>query len=174
MSNQLPKLTPVEIIEWVTSVEEIYSVNSLRTLPKDASLEQIEAAFNSDRSTLMGIGEDLMEKARWDAWEGYKRRLEYESEEEPEGLEQNHMTGRSLDIKEPVEKWAKRKIKCMWCNEPIERENDYIVREIQTDKGEMKGNLHLGCSTAIDESPVELLRAGWVKGSNACGRSLGK
>ncbi|EKA5635953.1 hypothetical protein OKZ62_001857 [Vibrio navarrensis] len=75
--TKLPKLTPPEIKEWVDSVEAIYPVCVLSGLPENATLEQIEEAFSSDRSTLMGIGEELMERARWDAWNSYKHRTEY-------------------------------------------------------------------------------------------------
>lgn len=77
-----------------------------------------------------------------------------------------------FDTIPPIEKEANRKIKCMWCSNPIEAGNDYMVRSIKTDKGVMKGNLHLGCSSAIDASPVDLIKQGWVSGENGCGRAL--
>lgn len=80
MKTKLPKLTPLEIQEWVKSVEEFYSINVLTGLPEDATLEQIEDAFFSDRSTLMGIGETLMERAKWDAWGSYQNRITYDEQ----------------------------------------------------------------------------------------------
>lgn len=70
----LPKLTPPEIIEWVNSVEKYHSVGLLRALPNNASINQIKEAFDADRNTLTGIGEDLKEAARWDAWSSYEER----------------------------------------------------------------------------------------------------
>lgn len=80
MAIKLPKLTPPEIKEWVTSVEAFYPVSVLTGLPEDASLEQIEDAFGSDRSALMGIGEELMERAKWDAWGSYLNRITYDEQ----------------------------------------------------------------------------------------------
>ncbi|EPO2959852.1 hypothetical protein ACT7TO_002864 [Vibrio cholerae] len=77
MSTKLPKLTPPEIKQWVQSVEAFYPVSVLAGLPDNATLKQIEDAFGSDRSTLMGIGEELMERARWDAWGSYQNRITY-------------------------------------------------------------------------------------------------
>ncbi len=77
MTAKLPKLTPPEIKEWVDSVEAIYPVSVLSGLPENATLEQIEDAFYSDRSTLMGIGEELMGSAKWDAWSSYQNRITY-------------------------------------------------------------------------------------------------
>ncbi len=78
MTAKLPKLTPPEIKEWVDSVEAIYPVSVLSGLPENATLEQIEDAFYSDRSTLMGIGEELMGRAKWDAWSSYQNRITYD------------------------------------------------------------------------------------------------
>ncbi len=80
MSTKLPKLTPPEIKEWVDSVEAIYPVCVLSGLPENATLEEIEDAFGSDRSTLMGIGEELMERAKWDAWSSYQNRITYDEQ----------------------------------------------------------------------------------------------
>ncbi|MBF4374143.1 hypothetical protein [Vibrio anguillarum] len=80
MSTKLPKLTPPEIKEWVDSVEAFYPVNVLAGLPDNATLEQIEEAFGSDRSALMGIGEALMERAKWDAWGSYQNRITYDEQ----------------------------------------------------------------------------------------------
>ncbi|MDC5753563.1 hypothetical protein [Vibrio europaeus] len=80
MPTKLPKLTPQEIKEWVKAVEEFYPVGVLCGLPEDATLEQIEAAFESDRSTLTGIGETLMERAKWDAWGSYQGRITYDEQ----------------------------------------------------------------------------------------------
>ncbi|WP_337909179.1 hypothetical protein [Vibrio cholerae] len=78
MTTKLPKLTPPEIKEWVDSVEAIYPVSVLSGLPENATLEQIEDAFYSDRSTLMGIGEELMGRAKWNAWDSYQNRITYD------------------------------------------------------------------------------------------------
>ncbi|EGQ8079070.1 TPA: hypothetical protein I7753_18570 [Vibrio vulnificus] len=80
MATKLPKLTPTEIKEWVDSVEAIYPVSVLSGLAENATLEQIEDAFFSDRSTLMGIGEALMERAKWDAWGSYQNRITYDEQ----------------------------------------------------------------------------------------------
>ncbi|AZS26350.1 hypothetical protein DYL72_15710 [Vibrio anguillarum] len=80
MSTKLPKRTPPEIKEWVDSVEAFYPVNVLAGLPDNATLEQIEEAFGSDRSALMGIGEALMERAKWDAWGSYQNRITYDEQ----------------------------------------------------------------------------------------------
>lgn len=80
MKTKLPKLTPLEIQEWVKSVEEFYPINVLAGLSEDATLEQIEDAFFSDRSILMGIGETLMERAKWDAWGSYQNRITYDEQ----------------------------------------------------------------------------------------------
>ncbi len=77
MPTKLPKLTPPEVKEWVESVEAFYPVSVLSGLPENATLEEIEEAFGSDQSTLMGIGEALMERAKWDAWGSYQHRLEF-------------------------------------------------------------------------------------------------
>ncbi len=77
MPTKLPKLTPPEVKEWVESVEAFYPVSVLSDLPENATLEEIEEAFGSDQSTLMGIGEALMERAKWDAWGSYQHRLEF-------------------------------------------------------------------------------------------------
>ncbi len=78
MATKLPKLTPPEIKEWVDSVEAFYPVSVLSGLPKNATLEQIEEAFGSDRNTLIGIGEELMERAKWDAWGSYQNRITFD------------------------------------------------------------------------------------------------
>lgn len=78
MANKLPKLTPPEIAQWVESVEAFYSISVLSSLPYNATLEQIEDAFGAERSTLMGIGEELMERAKWDAWGSYQDRITYD------------------------------------------------------------------------------------------------
>lgn len=80
MTTKLPKLTPPEIKKWVDSVEAFCPVMALSDLPKNATLEQIEDAFFSDRSTLMGIGEALMERAKWDAWGSYQHRITYDEQ----------------------------------------------------------------------------------------------
>jgi hypothetical protein len=80
MATKLPKLTPLEIKEWVDSVQEIYPVSVLFNLPENATLEQIEEAYGSDRSTLMGIGEELMERAKWNAWGSYQNRITYDEQ----------------------------------------------------------------------------------------------
>lgn len=81
LATKLPKLTPPEIKEWVESVEEFYSVSNLSGLPDDASINQIEDAFVSDQSTLVGIGEALMERAKWDAWGSYQDRITDDEQE---------------------------------------------------------------------------------------------
>lgn len=80
MTNKLPKLTPSEIRKWVESVEDIYPVNALAGLPEDATIEEIEDAFSTDRCALMGIGEELMERAKWDAWTSYRYRITYDDQ----------------------------------------------------------------------------------------------
>jgi len=80
LPKKLPKLTPQEIKEWVDSVEDFYPVSALKDLPENANLEQIEEAFGTDRSTLMGIGETLMERAKWDAWSSYQNRITYDEQ----------------------------------------------------------------------------------------------
>lgn len=80
MATKLPKQTPPEIKEWVDSVEAIYPVSVLSSLPENATLEEIEDAFGSDRSTLMGIGEELMARAKWDAWGSYQNRITYDEQ----------------------------------------------------------------------------------------------
>lgn len=79
-----------------------------------------------------------------------------------------------LDLVPPVEVDVKRKIACMWCSHPIERDNYCIKRSIQTDLGVMKGSLHLGCSDAINDSPIELIKKGWEKSSQKSGCRLGQ
>jgi hypothetical protein len=68
MATKLPKLTPTEIKEWVRQIEKYHPVGHLAVLPFDASLPEIKEAYESDRDTLIGIGEALMEAARWSAW----------------------------------------------------------------------------------------------------------
>ncbi|EPH6098210.1 TPA: hypothetical protein RQL23_003951 [Vibrio vulnificus] len=75
MTTKLPKLTPDEIKEWVRSIEEFYPVSVLCGLPDDAPLKDIEDAFGLERSTLMGIGEAIMERAKWNAWQSYENRI---------------------------------------------------------------------------------------------------
>lgn len=77
-----------------------------------------------------------------------------------------------LDIDPIVEKESRRKVKCVWCAEPIERGNEFLVRKIRTDVGVIKGNFHLGCSSALNGSKIEFLKQGWSIGQNGCGRSL--
>ena len=76
--TKLPKLTPPEIKKWVESVEAFHPIGFLYRLPENATLEQIEDAFESERSTLTGIGETLMERAKWDAWGSYQDRVIYD------------------------------------------------------------------------------------------------
>lgn len=64
----LPKLTPPEIKEWVRSVEQYHPVAQLAMLPIDANTQDIKEAFEADKSTLIGIGESLVEAAKWAAW----------------------------------------------------------------------------------------------------------
>ncbi len=64
----LPKNTPKQVISWVKKVEGFYLTQELRQLDYNATLHEIKAAYDSDRSTLMGIGEELHEAAKWDAW----------------------------------------------------------------------------------------------------------
>lgn len=78
MEKVLPKLTPSEIREWVSSIENFHSISALYDLPFDATLKQIEDAFNSDRSVLIGIGEEIMSRAKWDAWSSFVHRIKYE------------------------------------------------------------------------------------------------
>lgn len=65
---RLPKNTPKQVISWVKKVEGFYLTQELRQLSYDATLNEIKAAYDSDRSKLIGIGEGLYEAARWDAW----------------------------------------------------------------------------------------------------------
>lgn len=74
----LPVKTPKEIVDWVRKIEAHLSVNCLAQLPKNATLKEIKEAFDTDRSTLIGIGEDIYENARWDAWDSYEFRQENE------------------------------------------------------------------------------------------------
>jgi len=74
----LPLKTPKEIVEWVSKIETHIPVNCLAHLPKNATLKQIQEAFETDRDTLIGIGENIYENARWDAWSSYEFRLENE------------------------------------------------------------------------------------------------
>ncbi|MGR5328592.1 hypothetical protein [Photobacterium damselae] len=76
--HKLPQLTPPEIHEWVKSVEAFHSVGLLTSLPYDSTLEKIQATFEEERSNLMCIGQSLGERARWDAWESYEDRIDYE------------------------------------------------------------------------------------------------
>ncbi|EGQ9284571.1 hypothetical protein F7U66_01690 [Vibrio parahaemolyticus] len=68
MSIKLPLNTPKSIIAWVKDIEEIHPVNNLTTLPSDATIEAIKEAYHMDRSTLIGIGQTLLERAKYDAW----------------------------------------------------------------------------------------------------------
>ncbi len=68
MTTKLPKLTPAEIKEWVRSVEQYHPVGVLATLHFDASAQDIKQAFETDRDTLIGVGESLAEAAKWAAW----------------------------------------------------------------------------------------------------------
>jgi len=74
----LPAKTPKEIVEWVKNVETYYSVNCLAELSERSSIEEIKAAFDADRNTLIGIGEAISDCAGWDAWESYQHRREFE------------------------------------------------------------------------------------------------
>ncbi|MEZ8198492.1 hypothetical protein [Vibrio splendidus] len=50
------------------NIEQYHPVGNLAVLPYDASLREIKEAFESDRETLIGIGEALKEAASWSAW----------------------------------------------------------------------------------------------------------
>lgn len=65
---RLPKNTPKQVLIWAKKVEGFYLTQELRQLDYNAALHEIKAAYDSDRSTLMGIGEELYEAAKWDAW----------------------------------------------------------------------------------------------------------
>ena len=78
----------------------------------------------------------------------------------------------SIDSKKPIEKYVKRKVSCMWCPDGIEKDDPMMVRSIITDKGVITGNFHLVCSAAIDNSPTELIKKGWVKSRNSFGIPL--
>ena len=54
---RLPKKTPKQVISWVEKVEGFYLTQELRQLNYNATLQEIKAAYDSDRSTLIGIGE---------------------------------------------------------------------------------------------------------------------
>ncbi|NRA73068.1 MAG: hypothetical protein HRU24_18905 [Gammaproteobacteria bacterium] len=75
----LPKKTPQNVIDWVNRIELHISVNCLALLSEDSTLEQIKEAFEADRNTLIGIGEDIYENARWNAWSSYESELKSES-----------------------------------------------------------------------------------------------
>ncbi|MBE8232964.1 MAG: hypothetical protein HAW67_04455 [Endozoicomonadaceae bacterium] len=66
--TKLPANTPVNVVEWVRKVEQFYSVNALKGITELSTMNDIEQAYNIDRSALIGIGEELLEAAKWDAW----------------------------------------------------------------------------------------------------------
>lgn len=61
-----PKLMSKEMISWIANVEQYHEVNSLKELHFDATVEQIEEAYSNDRYTLIGIGEALLDAAKFD------------------------------------------------------------------------------------------------------------
>lgn len=59
-----PKLMPKSLIAWIVGVERYHQVNKLLSLSYDASIDEIKSAYEEDRYTLIGIGEELMEQAK--------------------------------------------------------------------------------------------------------------
>ncbi len=66
--TKLPKATPNSIVEWVKEIEKHHPVGALSTLPKDAALEDIQEAYQTDRGILQGIGERISDLAQADLW----------------------------------------------------------------------------------------------------------
>ncbi|PSV00631.1 hypothetical protein [Photobacterium kishitanii] len=68
--KEYPTLMPEEVVSWIESVEQFHSVNSLGSLSIDATIEEITEAFETDRYTLIGIGQSLIDAANHDAMIG--------------------------------------------------------------------------------------------------------
>lgn len=76
LNNTLPVVTPDKVIEWYNSASGYFACINLDQLNRDATLQEVQEAYENDLSSLTSISVDishLVSSGWWGCFDEYKQ-----------------------------------------------------------------------------------------------------